>query len=360
MNARYQRQLLLPGWGPDTQRRLSQAAVLVIGAGGLGCPALQYLIAAGVGHIGLVDDDRVSVTDLHRQILYTDADLGVLKTEAAAAALSRLNPEVRVHTYPFRLTKERALEVIGGYDVVLDASDNFATRYLVGDACALLQKPLVYGSVMRYEGQVSVFHKKNQPGGAHSIGYRDLFPTPPAPGEVPSCEEGGVLGVVAGIIGNLQALEAIKLLTGLGEPLIGRLLTYDALGQRFYEVALTPRDVNGPRNVHGPQTAAEFAAWPYPDDECRYATVDNATFNALRARENVLVLDVREPGELPMAPFPHERWPLSRLRQSPDVYQDRTIVVFCQSGIRSREAAALLAGRNIVFQLKNGMAGWTR
>lgn len=352
MNTRYQRQLLLPGWGPGAQRRLAQASVLVVGAGGLGCPALQYLAAAGVGHIGLADGDRVSVTDLHRQILFNESDIGALKTETAAAALHRLNPEVRVRTYPFRLTASRALPVVAEYDVVLDATDNFGTRYMIGDACALLEKPLVYGSVMRFEGQVAVFPGKNQTGAAISVGYRDLFPEPPPPGEVPSCEEAGVLGVVAGIIGNLQALEVIKLITGLGEPLTGRLLTYDALAQRFYEVRLTPRGAKGPR------TAQEFMAWPYPDDECRYATVDNETFNALRTREDVLVLDVREPGELPAAPFPHERWPLSRLRQSPGVYKDRTIVVFCQSGIRSREAAALLAADNAVFQLRDGMAGW--
>lgn len=344
MNARYQRQLLLPGWGPGTQRRLTQASVLVIGAGGLGCPALQYLAAAGIGHIGLADGDRVSVTDLHRQILFNESDIGALKTEAAAAALRRLNPEVRLRTYPFRLTASRALEIVAEYDVVLDATDNFGTRYMIGDICALLDKAIVYGSVMRFEGQVAVF---KQP-----FGYRDLFPEPPPPGEVPSCEEAGVLGVVAGIIGNLQALEVIKLITGLGEPLTGRLLTYDALSQRFYEVRLTHRGATGPR------TEQEFIAWPYPDDECRYATVDNETFNALRTREDVLVLDVREMGELPAAPFPHERWPLSRLRQAPGVYKDRTIVVFCQSGIRSREAAALLAADNAVFQLRDGIAGW--
>ena len=343
MNARYKRQLLLPGWGPDTQHRLAQASVVVVGAGGLGCPALQYLAAAGIGRIGVVDGDTVSVTDLHRQILFTEADLGVGKTDAAAAALRRLNPEVRVETHPFRLTAARALTVLAPYDVVLDASDNFGTRYMVNDACALLGKPMVYGSVARYEGQVAVFAKP--------FGYRDLFPEPPPPGEVPSCEEAGVLGVVAGIIGNLQALEVIKIVTGLGEPLLGRLLTYNALTQRFYEVAVTPR------GVRGPQTAVAFAGWQYTDD-CRYTTVDNATFNALRARSDVLVLDVRELGELPRATFPHERWPLTKLRAAPDVFQDRTIVVFCQSGIRSREAAALLAARNTVYQLENGLAGW--
>jgi molybdopterin/thiamine biosynthesis adenylyltransferase/rhodanese-related sulfurtransferase len=343
MSDRYQRQMLLPGWGPSTQRLLTQASVLVVGAGGLGCPALQYLAAAGLGHIGLVDGDRVSLTDLHRQILFTEADIGAAKTSAAAAALSRLNPEVQIRTYPFRLTAGRALELLSGYDVVLDASDNFGTRYMLNDACALLGKPLVYGSVSRFEGQVAVFNG--------DCSYRDLFPEPPPPGEVPSCEEAGVLGVVAGIIGNLQALEVIKLVTGLGEPLAGRLLTYQALTQRFYEVALTPR------NARRPRTAAEFADWDYPDG-CAYTTVDNAAFNALRFRSAVLVLDVREPGELPVAPFPHERWPLSRLRAAPGVYRDRTIVVFCQSGIRSREAAGLLAAGNTVFQLKDGLAGW--
>lgn len=346
--SRYQRQLLLPQWGPSAQAKLSRASILVVGAGGLGCPALQYLAAAGAGTLGIVDGDRVSLTDLHRQILYTAGDEGALKVDCAAAALHRLNPEVRVVPYPFQLTTANALDILSAYDIVLDASDNFGTRYMVNDACALLGRPLVYGSVSRFEGQVAVFHQT-------SANYRDLFPHPPAPGEIPSCEEAGVLGVVAGIIGNLQALEVLKLITGLGRPLAGRLLTYNALHQQIYEVEI----IQG--KTTGPGTTEAFRNWPYPDGcaAAPYTTIDNRTFDALRAREDVLVLDVREPGEQPFIhEFPHEKWPLSRLKASPGGYKDRTIVVFCQSGKRSREAAALLAAHNTVYQLGDGIVGW--
>jgi len=226
---RYQRQVLLKEWGPAAQSKLAAARILVVGAGGLGCPALQYLTAAGAGTLGIVDPDRVAVTDLHRQILYTEADLGALKVDCAATALRRLNPGVKVQTYPRRFSPD----LLSEYDVVLDASDNFETRYLVDDACAALGMPLVYGSVFRFEGQVSVFHWGSQPSS-----YRDLFPDA---AEVPSCEEAGVLGVVPGIIGSLQALEALKIVTGVGRPLAGRLLTYQALHNRFYEITLACR-----------------------------------------------------------------------------------------------------------------------
>jgi adenylyltransferase/sulfurtransferase len=378
--SRYQRQLLLPGWGPDAQAAVGRAKVIVIGAGGLGCPALQYLAAAGVGTLGIVDGDRVSVTDLHRQILYTAADVDALKADCAEKALHRINPEIDILAHPGRLTVTNALELLQPYDVVLDASDNFGTRYMVNDACALLGLPLVYGSVSRFEGQVAVFHG---PGGAEDAGgalaeapggadYRDLFPRPPAPGEVPSCEEAGVLGVVAGIIGNLQALEVLKLITGLGTPLAGRLLTYRALDQTMYTVGITP----GLRN--GPHTREAFLSWPYPDgcgpaphggDKSRraadkasapaFTSIDNSTFDALRARPDVLVLDVREWGERPSVhAFAHDQYPLSQLRNSMGIYTGRTIVVFCQSGLRSREAAALLAKDNTVYQLEGGILGW--
>jgi molybdopterin/thiamine biosynthesis adenylyltransferase/rhodanese-related sulfurtransferase len=372
---RYQRQLILRGWGPAAQRKLGQARILVVGAGGLGCPALQYLAAAGTGVLGIVDDDKVSLTDLHRQILYTAEDTGALKVEKAAAFLNRLNPDVRVITHPVRLTSRNALEILKDYDLVLDASDNFGTRYLVGDACVLLGKPLVYGSISRFEGQVAVFNG--------SASYRDLFPEPPEPGEVLSCAEAGVLGVLAGIIGSMQALEAMKVVTGVGMPLRDRLLTYQSLQNSFYEIAITPSGKRG-----GPADAEAFAFWPYGDG-CGdagpraagvvatatdtvgradakvepaappFTTIDLAAFEVFLARADVLIIDVRETGEEPIIDhFKHLSLPLSRLREKDPEYTGQTIVVFCQSGKRSGEAAGILAAHNIVYQLEHGILEW--
>jgi len=373
-HARYQRQVLLEGWGPNAQQKLLQARILVIGAGGLGCPALQYLAAAGAGVLGIVDDDRVAITDLHRQILYTAADEGALKAEKAAEFLRRMNPLVNTESYCVRLTNANALSIIEKYQIIVDASDNFGTRYLVNDACVLLGKPLIYGSVSRFEGQVAVF---NLPGAGHmapgtggvassvatagaaSTNYRDLFPVPPDPGEVLSCSE------------------ALKVATGVGSPLINKLLTYHALYNSFYEVSILPSG-----KISGPANAAAFREWPYGDG-CGapgkwhgaagalageglsgagapgFATVDAARFDELRAQEGVLVIDVREIGESPFIDqFEHTQLPLSRLRSTDPPYTGQTIVVFCQSGKRSLEAAGILAARNTVFQLEQGIMGW--
>lgn len=377
---RYQRQLILEGWGPDAQRKLSASRILVVGAGGLGCPALQYLAAAGAGFLGIVDDDRVSLTDLHRQILYTPADEGALKTERAASAIHRLNPDIGVQTYPVRLDNHNALDIIRDYDLVLDASDNFGTRYLVGDACFLLGKPLVYGSVSRFEGQVGVFSYPGPGRGSDAIpeagatapprpiSYRDLFPEPPAPGEVLSCAEAGVLGVLTGIIGSMQALEAMKVLTGVGAPLAGRLLTYQSLHNRFYDAEITPAE-----SWTGPADEDAFKSWPYGDgcDAGSWAdakagapgptfqSIDLPAFDALRNTPGVLIADVRETGEEPVInQFGHLHLPLSRLREKDPGYTGQTIVVFCQTGKRSREAARILGARNTVYQLEHGILEW--
>jgi molybdopterin/thiamine biosynthesis adenylyltransferase/rhodanese-related sulfurtransferase len=378
---RYQRQLILEGWGPAAQQKLQRARILVVGAGGLGCPALQYLAAAGTGTLGIVDDDRVALTDLHRQILYTAEDAGALKADKAAAFLTRLNPDVRVITHPVRLHNRNALDILKDYDLVLDASDNFGTRYLVGDACVLLGKPLVYGSISRFEGQVAVFDG--------SASYRDLFPEPPEPGEAPSCAEAGVLGVLAGIIGSMQALEAMKVVTGVGTPLRDRLLTYQSLQNSFYEIGITSSG-----RWCGPADPEAFAKWPYGDgcggddlpargagmagaaersgaagavgvapaaagDAAPFTTIGLAAFEALIAREDVLVIDVREIGEAPFIDhFQHVQLPLSRLRKKDPGYTDQTIVVFCQSGKRSPEAAGILAPNNTVYQLEHGILEW--
>src|SRR5215469_13944416 len=229
---RYSRHLIMPEVGMAGQLKLKAARVLLIGTGGLGAPLGLYLTAAGVGHIGLVDFDVVDFTNLQRQVTFGTSDVGKPKTQAAQARLSNLNPDVQIATYETKLTSENALELFKDYDIVVDGTDNFPTRYLVNDACVLLGKPNVYGSIFRFEGQVTIF---GMPGGPC---YRCLYPEPPPPGLVPSCAEGGVLGVLPGIVGSLQALETIKLILGIGEPLVGRLLLYDALGMRFRELKL--------------------------------------------------------------------------------------------------------------------------
>lgn len=228
---RYGRHIILPELGGKGQRKLLDSSVLVLGAGGLGSPVILYLAAAGVGKIGIVDFDRVDISNLQRQVIHGTSDIGHPKVESAAAKVRELNPDVEVVPYDLRLTSENAMDIIAGYDVVVDASDNFPTRYLANDACVMLGKPLVHGSIYRFDGQVSVF----APGEGC---YRCLFPSPPPPGSVPSCAEAGVLGVLPGIIGTLQANETIKVLLGIGNPLIGRLLVFDALALEFREVRL--------------------------------------------------------------------------------------------------------------------------
>jgi len=227
---RYQRHLTLSGFGMQAQQKLKHARVLVIGAGGLGCPALQYLAAAGTGTLGIVDDDRVSLSNLQRQILYAEADIGTLKAVTAAARLSAMNPSIVCQPYAVRLTAANALDLIRAHDLVVDGSDNFATRYLVNDACVLAGKPLIYGAIQTFQGQASVFNHQGGPT------YRCLFPEPPDPKDAPSCSDIGVLGVLPGMIGTIQATEAIKVLTGIGEPLSGVLLIFDALRMRIQRV----------------------------------------------------------------------------------------------------------------------------
>ncbi len=229
---RYHRQMILPGVGPEGQARLKSARVAVVGAGGLGVPVLQYLAAAGVGRLGVVEMDRVEISNLHRQVLYTAEDLGRPKALVAQERLKALNPLVEVVAYPVRLTSENALEILKDYDLLIDASDNFPTRYLVNDAAVLLGKPLVYGAIYQFEGQVAVFHAPTREGVLGPC-YRCLFPKPPPPGQVPSCAEAGVFGVLPAVVGSLMAQEALKLLLGLGESLAGYLLLYDALTVSF-------------------------------------------------------------------------------------------------------------------------------
>ena len=356
---RYSRHLVLPGLGLEGQRKLKGARVLVVGAGGLGAPAALYLAAAGVGTIGLADADRVDVTNLQRQIIHGTATLGVRKVDSAKARLGDLNPHVEVTAIPERLTSANAREIVRQYDVVLDGSDNFPTRYLLNDACVLERKPLVYGSIFRWEGQVSVF----APGGPC---YRCLFADPPPPGLVPNCAEGGVVGALPGIIGSLQALEAIKLILGAGETLTGRLLLFDGLRMTFREVTLR-RDPDCPICGTAP-TVTElmdydlFCGMPSAAErEVAEVSVEELAV-ALRGADLPLIIDVREQWEWEVGHLEGSRHiPLGALAERiGEIDTRRDIVTLCHHGMRSLAARELLmgAGFSRVKSLAGGIDRW--
>jgi molybdopterin/thiamine biosynthesis adenylyltransferase/rhodanese-related sulfurtransferase len=348
--ARYSRQIKLPEIGSAGQARLASGSVLVIGAGGLGSPAAIYLAAAGVGRIGLVDFDRVDETNLHRQILYATSDVGRSKLEAASERLLALNPELSLVTHDTRLTSANALDVLRGYDVVLDGTDNFATRYLVNDACLLLGKPNVYGSVLRFEGQASVFATAGGPC------YRCLHPEPPPPHLVPSCAEAGVVGVLPGIIGTIQATEAIKMILGIGVTLAGRLLLYDALRMTFRMIQLRRRC---------DEHAAITKLIDY-EELCNPVNDTNITPTELAeriARGDVVLIDVREPHEWNAGHLEAQHIPLQQIPQRfAEIPTDRDVVMICRSGARSEHARAFLAnqGYTRVLNLVGGMLRWAR
>jgi adenylyltransferase/sulfurtransferase len=350
---RYLRQTTLPEFGTAGQEKLRASSVLIIGAGGLGSPSSLYLAAAGVGRIGLVDFDRVDETNLHRQILYGTSDVGRPKLEAASARLRDLNPEIAIETHEARLTSTNALEILGGYDVILDGTDNFATRYLVNDACTLLGKPNVYGSVFRFDGQVSVFSTGDAPC------YRCLYPEPPPPHLAPSCAEGGVLGVLPGIIGTLQATEAIKIIAGIGETLAGRLLLFDALRMTFRTMKLRKRC-----DEHAPVT--QLIDY---EEFCNTVTTKDITPTELSQRmaggEDVVLIDVREPYEWSAGHIEGATHiPMNQVPQRLDeIPKDREVVMICRSGGRSAHVQEHLlqnAGYTRVKNLVGGMQGWAR
>ncbi len=362
---RYQRQIILNEFGEAGQQKLLQAKVLVIGAGGLGCPVLQYLTAAGVGTIGIVDDDTVALTNLHRQVLYSVNDIGSLKAEIAAFVLQRLNPEISIVPFNQRLTVENALELIRSFDIIIDGTDNFSTRYMINDACVLLGKPLVYGAISQFEGQVTIFSPHSLKAGEGGVNYRDLFPQPPKDDEVLNCAEAGVLGVLPGIIGTMMANETIKLITGIGEPLINRLLTYNALNNQVYELELTAREETRaliPVNeILFKQMDYEWLCASAPSS----LEIDGDTFDEMLENKTVDIIDVRELDELPSVnEFYHQKIPLKQIGESvPDTKSD-TVVVFCQSGKRSKQAATLLSGifgtTKKVYSLKGGIENWKK
>ena len=356
---RYSRHLTLPEIGVEGQERLDRARLLLVGAGGLGSPAALYLAAAGVGTLGIVDADRVDLTNLQRQVLHGTSDIGRAKTDSARDRLLDLNPHVEVVLHPERLTSSNALELLDGYDLVLDGSDNFPTRYLVNDACALLGRPYVYGSILRFEGQVSLFDAAAGPC------YRCLFADPPPPELVPSCAEAGVLGVLPGIVGSLMALEAIKWVLGAGESLRGRMLVFDALRTRFREVPIA-RDPACPLCGANP-TIRELIDY---DAFCGVAggaagadrDISPAELRtALFGERGPQLVDVREPYEWEIARITGARLvPLGELAARLDELDPRReVVAYCHHGVRSQRAAALLEGAGFrVRSLAGGIDAW--
>ena len=362
--ARYSRHLIMPEVGMAGQRRLKQGSVLLIGTGGLGSPLALYLAAAGVGHIGLVDFDVVDASNLQRQIVHGTSTIGVAKTESAKRRLQDLNPYIEITTYETQITSQNALDLMRPYDVIVDGTDNFPTRYLTNDACVLLGKPNVYGSIFRFEGQATVFSARD--GGPC---YRCLYPEPPPPGLVPSCAEGGVLGVLPGVIGTIQATEVIKLLTGIGEPLIGRLMLYDALSMRFRELKLR-RNPSCP--VCGDQpTITELIDYeqfcgiapeePTLSNQCEITPRELAEW--LERPDRPFLLDVRNPYEVAIASIPgtDKLIPLDQLPERiNELDSAREMVVYCRSGVRSGRAVELLktAGFRKVKNLVGGILRW--
>jgi adenylyltransferase/sulfurtransferase len=358
---RYRRHLSLPQIGVGGQERLLASRVLLLGAGGLGCPAAQYLAAAGVGTLGLVDFDRVDVSNLQRQILYGTADVGRPKVAVARERIAALNPDVKVETFETRLAADNVLDLLAGWDVVVDGTDNFPARYVVSDACVLLGKPNVHGSVLRFEGQVSVFDARRGPC------YRCVYPEPPGPGEVPSCAEGGVLGAVPGLVALVQAIQAVQLVTGVGEPLVGRLLQIDALEMTFSEFRVSKDPacpscgehptITAPRDLEG--YCAAGAGDDVPEIEAA------ALRDLLRERGGDLVLvDVREPAEHAESRIEGARLvPLGQLEArlaELAAHREGLVVVHCKSGARSRRACALLQERGFrdVRSLRGGIEAW--
>ena len=361
---RYSRHLIIPEIGVEGQSKLLDAKVLLVGAGGLGSPLGLYLAAAGVGTLGLVDFDVVDQTNLQRQIIHRTADVGKLKVESAKEKINQMNPDVQVRTYNTRLTRENIMEILKEYDLVIDGTDNFQTRYLVNDACVFQRKPNVYGSIFRFEGQATVFSPYKGPC------YRCLFPEPPPPGMVPSCAEGGVLGVLPGIIGTIQATEGIKLITGKGEPLIGRLLLFDALRMEFRVVKLK-RNPNCP--VCGDQpTIKELIDYGQfcgigrgeegAGDTTEFDISPSQAKAILEKDPDAVLLDVREPHEFEIVRLPGAKLiPLSELHlRANELDTASTIVIHCHHGPRSQQAIRVLQhfGFRKLKHMRGGIDAW--
>ena len=353
--ARYSRHLQLPEIGATGQQKLKTAKVLVVGCGGLGCPVLQYLAAAGVGTLGLLDFDTVDESNLQRQVLYGTADVGRPKAAVAAEKLGAQNPFISLQTHEVLLTAANVLGLFAGYDLVVDCSDNFATRYLVNDACVVLGLPLVFGAIFKFEGQVSVFNHHSGPT------YRCLYPQPPAPGEAPNCAQVGVLGVLPGLVGTLQAAEALKIILGLGTVLSGRLLLVDALGMQFQTIRFRGVAANRQRTALEPDYAAFCGEAPLVAAPAAPEIDANELKAWQRSGRPLQLLDVREPAEHARRNIGGRLIPLGQLAQHlAELAPDVPVVVHCASGVRSQQAVRLLRARGFttVYSLRHGLADY--
>ena len=360
---RYRRHLILPELGVEGQRALLSARVLVVGVGGLGCPLAQYLAAAGVGTLGLVDFDVVDASNLQRQVLYGTADVGRPKVEVARERIEAMNGDVRVEAHRLQLRSDNALPILGAYDVVVDGTDNFPTRYLTNDACVLLGRPNVHGSIFRFDGQATVFDAR------HGPCYRCLYPEPPPPGAVPSCAEGGVLGVLPGLVALVQATETVKIVTGIGEPLYGRLLQYDALAMQFREFRVKKDPACPVCGEHPTVTDLidyeGFCGVPAREGPSIPETPAAEVKRALDAGQEFLLLDVREPAEHATARIPGARLlPLGELEArlgELEPWRNRRVVVHCHHGMRSARACEILQAHGFahVENLAGGIEAWS-
>ncbi len=362
--ARYSRHIIMPEVGLDGQKKLKAAKVLIIGTGGLGSPLALYLAAAGVGTLGLVDFDTVDASNLQRQIIHGTKDIGRSKCQSAADTLRDINPEVNVVLHEERFTSKNAIAIVTPYDIVVDGTDNFPTRYLTNDVCVLLNKPNVYGSIFRFDGQATVFHPALGPC------YRCLYPEPPPPGEVPSCAEGGVLGILPGVIGCIQATETIKLILGIGEPLIGRLLLFDALNMTFktFKIRRDPKwAVGAPHpTITGLIDYEQFCGIRGGPTPAATSIGSEIAAEQLKKRvdagEDLFVLDVRNPNEFQICRIPGTvLLPLPELpTRFAEVPKDREVIVHCKSGMRSAKAIEFLKsqGYTKLVNLTGGIAAW--
>lgn len=365
---RYSRHLVLQDFGVENQLKLRRAKVLVVGAGGLGCPVLLYLTAAGLGTIGVVDNDKLEISNLQRQVLYTMSDIGTNKAQAAVARLSQLNPLVSLRAFSTRITSQNALEIMKDYDVIVDGTDNFPTRYLINDACVLLDKPFVYASILQFEGQASVFNLRN-PSGSFSANYRDIFPDPPPAESIPNCEQAGVLGVLPGLLGCIQANEVIKIITGVGEPLSDKLLILDSATMQQILIRIP--------NHHAREKINALIDY---EDFCGISAGKNKPLNdktlsmkevtvqelkkLMDSKADFQLIDVREPHEYEICNLEGELIPMSDIPSSVDrISKDKQVVIHCRSGKRSGDMLLWLEknhGFTNLYNLKGGILAWAR
>jgi adenylyltransferase/sulfurtransferase len=361
---RYNRHIILPGFGLEAQQKLKGAKVLVAGGGGLGSPVLLYLAAAGIGTIGIIDFDVVDESNLQRQVLFDVGQIGMSKAEAAAQRIKALNPLIDVQVYNKKLRPENALEIMNRYDTVIDATDNFPTRYLINDACVLSGKPYVYGSVFQFEGQLSLFNFRNSDG-KPGPNYRDLYPAPPPPELIPDCGTGGVLGVLPGIIGSMQALEVIKLIAGIEENLSGKFLVFDALSIEWKSFSIKP-DPNNPLNGENPTiySLIDYEVFCSTSREENIKELSADEFRSWQsAQEDFQFIDVREPGEYAVFNIGAELIPLHTiLENSSKIHRNKKVVLHCQMGSRSKQAIILLQqklGFKNLYNLTGGLTAYT-